>query len=53
MYKKSAKEMKTEIKKINNDLNIVIEAIKNNDKDDAISMLVDIQEDLKVIELIS
>ena len=45
--------MKTEIKKINNDLNIVIEAINNNDLKDAISMLLDIQEDLKVIELIS
>ena len=45
--------MKTEIKKIIIDIDIVIEAIKNNDKDDAISMLLDIQEDLKVIELIS
>ena len=45
--------MKTEIKKIIIDIDIVIEAIKNNDVDDAISMLLDIQEDLKVIELIS
>ena len=45
--------MKTEIKKIVIDIDIVIEAIKNNDVDDAISMLLDIQLDLKVIELIS
>ena len=45
--------MKEQIKNIEKDINIVIEAIKNNDVDDAISMLLDIQEDLKVIELIS
>ena len=33
--------------------NIVIEAIKNNDSKDAINMLLDIQEDLKVITLVS
>lgn len=45
--------MKTEIKKIINDIDIVIEAINNKDLKDAISMLKDINEDLKVIELIS
>ena len=45
--------MKTEIKKIINDINIVIEAINNEDTVDAISMLEDIQSDLKVIELIA
>ena len=45
--------MKTEIKKIINDINIVIEAINNDDTVDAISMLKDIQSDLKVIELIA
>lgn len=45
--------MKTEIKKIINDIDIVIEAINNKDFKDAISMLKDINEDLKVIELIS
>ena len=53
MYKKSAKEMKTEIKKIIIDIDIVIEAINNNDLKDAISMLKDIKCDLKVIELIA
>lgn len=53
MYKNSAKEMKTEIKKIIIDIDIVIEAINNNDVKDAISMLEDIQLDLKVIELIA
>ena len=45
--------MKTEIKKINNDLNIVIEAINNNDINDAIQMLKDIQEDLEILLLMS
>ena len=45
--------MKTEIKKIIIDIDIVIEAINNNDIKDAISMLEDISLDLKVIELIS
>lgn len=45
--------MKEQIKNIENDLNIVIEAIKNNDSKDAINMLKDIQEDLKVMELMS
>jgi hypothetical protein len=45
--------MKTEIKKIINDIDIVIEAINNNDVKDAIQMLNDIKLDLKVIELIA
>jgi hypothetical protein len=32
-----------------NDLNICIEAIQNNDTEDAIKMLLDIQEDLKIL----
>ena len=32
-----------------NDLNICIEAIQNNDSEDAIKMLLDIQQDLKII----
>ena len=45
--------MKEQIKNIEKDLTIVIEAIKNNDSKDAIQMLKDIQEDLKVISLVS
>ena len=45
--------MKEQIKNIEKDINIVIEAIKNNDSKDAIQMLKDIQEDLKVITLVS
>ena len=45
--------MKEQIKNIEKDLNIVIEAINNGDNKDAVSMLLDIQEDLKVIALVS
>ena len=45
--------MKEQIKNIEKDINIVIEAIKNNDSKDAIQMLKDIQEDLKLIALVS
>ena len=45
--------MKEQIKNIEKDISIVIEAIKNNDSKDAIQMLKDIQEDLKVIVLVS
>ena len=45
--------MKEQIKNIENDIEIVIQAIKNNDSKDAIQMLKDIQEDLKVIALVS
>ena len=45
--------MKEQIKNIEKDINIVIEAIKNNDSKDAIQMLKDIQEDLKVIVLVN
>lgn len=45
--------MKTEIKKIIIDIDIIIEAINNGDTKDAVSMLLDIQEDLKVIVLVS
>ena len=48
-----AKRMKEQIKNIEKDLNIVIEAINNGDTKDAVSMLKDIQEDLKVIALVS
>ena len=47
------KRMKEQIKNIEKDINIVIEAIKNNDSKDAIQMLKDIQEDLKLIALVS
>ena len=42
--------MKEQIEK---DISIVIEAINNGDNKDAINMLIDIQEDLKVMELMS
>ena len=45
--------MKEQIKNIEKDINIVIEAINNGDNKDAIQMLKDIQEDLKVIVLVS
>ena len=45
--------MKTEIKKIIIDIDIVIEAINNNDINDAIQMLKDIQEDLEILLLMS
>jgi len=48
-----AKRMKEQIKNIEKDLNIVIEAINNGDTKDAVSMLKDIQEDLKVLSLVS
>lgn len=41
-----------ELKTIINDINIVIESINNKDLNDAIQMLKDIQEDLKIINLI-
>jgi hypothetical protein len=43
--------MKTEIKKINHDIDIIIEAINNEDTNDAIQMLLEVKQDLKVIEL--
>ena len=52
-FKNPAKRMKEQIKNIENDIEIVIQAIKNNDSKDAIQMLKDIQEDLKVIALVS
>ena len=52
-FKNPAKRMKEQIKNIEKDINIVIEAIKNNDSKDAINMLKDIQEDLKIISLMS
>ena len=45
--------MKEQIKIIEKEINIVIEAINNGDNKDAVSMLKDIQEDLKVIVLVS
>ena len=44
--------MKEQIKTITNDINIVIEAINNGDNKDAVNMLKDIQEDLKIIEVL-
>ena len=41
--------MKEQIEK---DISIVIEAINNGDNKDAINMLIDIQEDLKIIEVL-
>ena len=48
---KSAKTMKEQLKTINEDLEIVIEAIKNKDTKEAIQMLEDIKEDLEIIVL--
>lgn len=45
--------MKEQIKTITNDLNIVIEAINNGDTKDAVSMLEEIKQDLKLIELMA
>ena len=45
--------MKEQIKTITNDINIVIEAINNGDNKDAVNMLLDIQEDLKLISLMA
>jgi hypothetical protein len=39
------------MEEIINDISICIEAINNNDLEDAIKMLKDIQEDLKIISL--
>ena len=44
--------MKEQIKIITNDIDIIIEAITNGDTKDAINMLLDIQEDLKIIEVL-
>ena len=52
-FKNPAKRMKEQIKNTEKDINIVIEAINNGDTKDAVSMLKDIQEDLKVITLVS
>ena len=52
-FKNPAKRMKEQIKNIEKDINIVIEAINNGDTKDAVSMLKDIQEDLKLIALVS
>jgi len=45
--------MQNNLKTCISDIDIVIEAIKNKDTKDAIQMLLDIKEDLKVLELIS
>ena len=36
-----------------NDINIIVEAINNNDINDAISMLKDLQDDLKIVLLMT
>ena len=51
-FKNPAKRMKEQIKNIEKDISIVIEAINNGDNKDAINMLLDIQEDLKIIEVL-
>lgn len=45
--------MKEQIKTITNDIGIVIEAITNGDTKDAIQMLEEIKQDLKLIELMA
>lgn len=45
--------MKEQIKNIENDLNIVIEAINNGDNKDAIQMLLELKNDLKLILLMT
>lgn len=45
--------MKEQIKTITNDIDIVIEAITNGDTKDAVSMLEEIKQDLKLIELMA
>ena len=45
--------MKEQLKIINEDLEIIIEAIKNKDTKDAIQMLEDIREDLSIIILMA
>ena len=45
--------MKEQIKNIEKDINIIIEAINNGDNKDAVQMLIDIREDLKMIALVS
>ena len=52
-FKNPAKRMKEQIKIITNDINIVIEAINNGDNKDAINMLEDIKQDLKLISLMA
>lgn len=45
--------MKEQIKNIENDIEIIIEAINNGDIKDAIQMLKEVKQDLKLIELIA
>ena len=45
--------MKEQLETIITDLSIVIEAIKNGDDEDAIQMLEDLKQDLKLIELMA
>ena len=49
----SAKRMKEQIKQIEYDIDIIIEAISNGDTNDAIQMLKEVKQDLKLIELIA
>ena len=44
--------MKEQLKNIEKGISIVIEAINNGDNKDAINMLIDIQKDLKIIEVL-
>ena len=52
-FKNPAKRMKEQIKQIEYDIEIIIEAISNGDTDDAIQMLLEVKQDLKIIELIA
>ena len=45
--------MKEQIKQIEYDIDIIIEAISNGDTNDAIQMLREVKQDLKIIELIA
>jgi ribosomal protein L22 len=45
--------MKQQLKTVIEDLNIIAEAIKNGDDKDAIQMLEDLKEDLRLIELMA
>lgn len=51
--KNPAKRNKKQMETVINDIDIIKEAIKNGDIKDALQMLNDLQEDLKIISLIS
>ena len=51
--KNPQKRNKMKLKTIISDIEIIKEAVKNGDKRDALQMLNDLKEDLKLLELIS